>query len=149
MNIKKIKELIELMNDNNITEVEIEQEGTKIKLSKNNNSIVEQVSVPSYVAQKNINNVVEEKKETIEKDDNVKEIKSPMIGTFYRASSPEAEPYVKEGDVIKKGDVLCIVEAMKVMNEVKADFGGEILEINVDNAEAVEYGQVMFKIKIK
>jgi acetyl-CoA carboxylase biotin carboxyl carrier protein len=70
-----------------------------------------------------------------------------MVGTFYRAASPEAAPYAEVGDVVKKGDVLCIIEAMKLMNEVKAEFGGKIVEIPVENGEPVEFGQTIFVIE--
>jgi acetyl-CoA carboxylase biotin carboxyl carrier protein len=73
-------------------------------------------------------------------------IEAPMVGTFYRASSPTAEPYVKEGDVVKEGQVLCIIEAMKLMNEIESKVGGRVARILVENAHAVEYGQPLFLI---
>ena len=78
---------------------------------------------------------------------NVKEVKSPMVGTFYRSASPDVDPYVEVGDIVNKGEVLCIVEAMKLMNEVKAEFGGKIVEISIENAEAVEFGQTLFFVE--
>jgi acetyl-CoA carboxylase biotin carboxyl carrier protein len=86
-----------------------------------------------------------EKKEEVDK--NVVEIKSPMVGTFYRAPSPESPPYVQVGDRVNADSVLCIVEAMKLMNEIKAEMNGTILDILVENGQPVEYGQPMFKIK--
>ncbi len=74
-------------------------------------------------------------------------IESPMVGTFFRASSPTAEPYVREGDVVKEGQILCIIEAMKLMNEIETRAGGRIVKILVDNGQAVEYGQPMFLIE--
>lgn len=144
MNTKKIKEIIDLMNENGLTEIEVEQDGMKIKLSKRAQGGIEYVSAPTTgkkTPQK------EEAPEAQKEDKNLKEIKAPMVGTFYSASSPEADPYVKVGDVIKKGDVLCIVEAMKLMNEVKAEFGGKIVEVAVENAAPVEFGQVLFRIE--
>ena len=79
--------------------------------------------------------------------ENYKEVKSPMVGTFYSAPSPKDEPYVKVGDKVKKGDVLCVVEAMKLMNEIESEFDGEIVEICVKNEDMVEYGTTLFKIK--
>ena len=92
---------------------------------------------PQAVAQ-----VAEKKKE-----DNYTEIKSPMVGTFYRAPSPESPPYVEVGDHVNAETVLCIVEAMKLMNEIKAEMRGQIMEILVENGQPVEYGQPMFKVK--
>ena len=88
----------------------------------------------------NINTEAEEK-------DNYKIIKSPMVGTFYASSSPTAEPFVKVGDKVKKGQVVCIVEAMKLMNEIESEFDGEIAEICMKNEDMVEYGTPLFKIK--
>ena len=80
-------------------------------------------------------------------EENYKLVKSPMVGTFYSKPSPKAEPLVKVGDKVKKGDVLCIVEAMKLMNEVESEFDGEVVEICCKDEEMVEYGQVLIKIK--
>lgn len=143
MNIKKIKELVEMMNENGLAEIEIEQEGVRIKLSKTTGGVVEQVvQTPAPVHAVAAPETQEESSVS-----GLLEMTSPMVGTFYRAASPEEAPYVKEGDVVQKGDVVCIVEAMKLMNEVKAEFSGKIVEIKVDNAEAVEYGQVLFTLE--
>ncbi|MDD5634103.1 MAG: acetyl-CoA carboxylase biotin carboxyl carrier protein [Candidatus Omnitrophica bacterium] len=146
MNIKQIKELIDLMNENNLTEIEVELEGVKVKLTKKPQGTVEQVITPVVqTAQPAASKEEAPKLEEAAKQG--KEVKSPMVGTFYRAPSPDDPPYIQVGDIIKKGDVLCIVEAMKLMNEVKADFGGKILEICVENAEAVEFGQTLFLVE--
>ena len=79
--------------------------------------------------------------------ENYKEIKSPMVGTFYASSSPKAEPFVKVGDKVKKGQVVCIVEAMKLMNEIESEFDGEVVEICKNNEEMVEYGDILIKLK--
>lgn len=146
MSIKKIRELVELMNDNGITEVEVEQEGLKIRLIKRAYGVVEQVitAAPQGATQAATAEAAAPAKEAGAK---TKEVKSPMVGTFYRSPSPESDVYVEVGDVIQKGDVLCIVEAMKLMNEVKAEFGGRVVEICVENAEAVEYGQPIFIVE--
>ena len=98
---------------------------------------------------KNINpeEVAEKSKENIQKMENIVYVKSPLVGTFYRAPSPESPPFVEVGSKIKKGDVLCIVEAMKVMNEIKSEVEGTIKEILVENATPVEFGQVLFVIE--
>ncbi|MCY4523529.1 MAG: acetyl-CoA carboxylase biotin carboxyl carrier protein, partial [Halobacteriovoraceae bacterium] len=84
-----------------------------------------------------------------ESNKNIVEITSPFVGTFYQSSSPESEPYVKLGDKISSGQVLCIIEAMKIMNEIESDVEGNIVEISCENENYVEYGQVLFKIKVK
>lgn len=147
MSIKKIKELVDLMNDNNLSEVELEQEGLKVKLIKTRYGAVEHINyVPSPQAVSSSSSGNQSQQQETQKT-NRKEVPSPMVGTFYRSPSPEAEPYVNVGDVIQKGDVLCIVEAMKLMNEVKAEFGGRIAEVLVENAESVEFGQALFMVE--
>jgi acetyl-CoA carboxylase biotin carboxyl carrier protein len=142
MNTKKIKELIELMSENDLTELEIEQEGMKVKLVKGSGDRLEQVVVPAQqvVATQPAMPAAESVRPG-------KEIKAPMVGTFYRAPSPESAPFIEVGDVISKGDVLCIIEAMKLMNEVKAEISGKITEILVENAEPVEFGQALFRVE--
>jgi len=81
-----------------------------------------------------------------ESEDNYYQIRSPMVGTFYRSPSPGAEPYVKEGDIVKKGQVLCIIEAMKVMNEIESDVTGRIVKVLVENGKPVEYNQPLFLV---
>ncbi|MFH1798890.1 MAG: acetyl-CoA carboxylase biotin carboxyl carrier protein [Candidatus Omnitrophota bacterium] len=146
MNIKQIKELIDLMNENDLTGIEIEQDGMKIKLAKKMQGITEQV-ITATAAKGESPSASQDASKDEKPRSNVKEVKAPMVGTFYRSASPDAQSYVEVGDIIQKGDVLCIVEAMKLMNEVKAEFGGRIVEINVNNAEAVEYGQIMFLVE--
>ena len=152
MNIKKIKELIELMNDNDLSEVEIEQEGLKIKLSKKGSGYIEHMvspmpsgHVPQAIPASGQASGQESSADDV--DVNLKSIETPMVGTFYRSSSPEADAYVEVGDTVKKGDVICIVEAMKLMNEIKAEFDCKISKIAVQNAEAVEFGQTLFLVE--
>ena len=146
MNIKKIKELVDLMNENDLTEIEVEQEGTKIKLTKKTNGSIEETITP-VVERKASQAPQQAPAQEAEASKNLKEVKAPMVGTFYRSPSPDADAFVEVGDVIKKGDVLCIVEAMKLMNEVKSEVAGKIVEISVENAEPVEFGQVMFLVE--
>ncbi|MGD2278643.1 MAG: acetyl-CoA carboxylase biotin carboxyl carrier protein [Candidatus Omnitrophota bacterium] len=143
MNIKKIKELVDLMNENGLSEVEIEQEGVKVKLSKRAGGVVEQVIAPAPVAAAQPAGAPPAAKPA----KGLSEIKAPMVGTFYRAPAPDAEPYVEIGDVVHKGDVVCIIEAMKLMNEVKSEINGKVVEISAENAEPVEYGQALFLIE--
>jgi len=153
MRISFIKQLIDIVEMSNINEIEITRFGTKIRISKNtlkepNIEIIEKTEKSKESPPEKVK--VEEKKEDIkEKEDNLHTITSPIVGTFYRAPAPDAPPYVETGDFIKKGDVLCIIEAMKIMNEIESDVSGEIVEVLVSNEEPVEYNQNLFKIRKK
>lgn len=147
MDYEQIKKLIDDMGNSKVDELNIEfPDGIKISMKKNDTTVKEVVTtVP-------VNNVVVEKQETQsiqtkEVEENYQNVKSPMVGTFYSKPSPKAEPFVKVGDKVKKGDVLCIVEAMKLMNEIESESDGEVVEICVKDEEMVEYGQTLIKIK--
>jgi len=141
--------MINLMNENSLTELEIEKEGVRIKLRKGASGIeraVEFVSAPPAVQ------AVGAKTDKIARTADLSEkktldIKSPMVGTFYRAASPESPAYVNMGDIVNPGQVVCIIEAMKLMNEIKSEVKGKIVDIQVDNAEPVEFGQVLFVVE--
>lgn len=150
MNLKEIKEIIKLMNDNELAEIEVEREGSKLKLKKTCGDVV--FASPQPVARAIgaptiLTDVQTAEQANQTKRSNLKEIASPMVGTFYRAPSPESPPFVEVGQIIEKGKVVCIVEAMKLMNEIKSDIKGKIVEIPVENAQPVEFGQVMFYIE--
>ena len=150
MNVKEIKEMINLMNENNLSELEIEKEGMRIKLKKSTAFGQEQVSAPIFIEREKAQPAAEERAQEVlhkEAGPNKLEIKTPMVGTFYRASSPEAPPFVQVNQDIEPGQVICIIEAMKLMNEIKSEIKGKILEILVDNAEPVEFGQPLFLIE--
>lgn len=148
MNIKEIKEMINLMNENNLVELEIEKEGMRIRLKKIT-SATEGLSGPIVVERHALPETARTTGPQIPEAPATRtiEIKAPMVGTFYRAPSPEAPPYVEVGQTIEPGQVICIIEAMKLMNEIKSEIKGKILEILVDNAEPVEFGQPMFLIE--
>ncbi|MDD2688815.1 MAG: acetyl-CoA carboxylase biotin carboxyl carrier protein [Candidatus Omnitrophica bacterium] len=148
MNIKEIKEMINLMNENGLMELEIEKDGMRIRLKKTSSGI-DSFSGPILVEKENVSQVSEKQPMATLERMSIKtvEIKSPMVGTFYRAPNPEAPPYAEVGQVIEPGQVICIVEAMKLMNEIKSEIKGKILEVLVDNAEPVEFGQPMFLIE--
>ena len=140
MNEGKLRKLIQLFLDSDIDELEVQHSffrGTRIRLSRGHASttIAAPLAPPGTVT-------------PVEKvDDGLHEVLSPMVGTFYRASSPEIDPFVREGTHVDNGQTVCIIEAMKIMNEIPAGVGGEIVEILVDNAQAVEYDQPLFKIR--
>ena len=150
MNIKEIKEMINLMNENGLIELEIEKDGMRVRLKKTGPGM-EASAGGAIVMEKTVTSPVQSKEEATEQSEKVStntvEIKAPMVGTFYRAPSPESPPYVEIGQAIEPGQVICIIEAMKLMNEIKSEIKGKILEILVDNTEPVEFGQPMFLIE--
>ena len=152
MDIRKVKKLIEMLENSNLNEIEIKEGEESVKLVKANSNS-SQILVPQPTAQIPEENLISKKEpERLESNTKVeetkkasgKEIKSPMVGTFYGAPNPGADTFVKVGDTVNEGDVLCIIEAMKMMNEVKADFSGTIIEIIPEDAEPVEFGQTLF-----
>ena len=148
MNLKELKELITLFEEAEVTELEIEREGIKIRLKKGNDKIDAHAIVPSGAT---VTPVISEKEEKVEKKKEAEEtlvkIEAPMVGTFYSSPSPEAPPFVEEGAVIEKGQVLCIIEAMKLMNEIKSEVKGKIKKILVENGHTVEFGDSLFLIE--
>lgn len=149
MNYEDIKKLIDDMGNSKIDELNIEfPDGIKISMKKDKAPVmppmpqetVQYITVPEKKAEEK----VEQKNEVSEE---YKIVKSPMVGTFYSKSSPDAKEYVEVGSKVKKGDILCIVEAMKLMNEIESEFDGEIVEICVKDGEMVDYGKPLFKIK--
>ena len=151
MNLKEIKEILALMNENGLTEIEIEREGLKLKLRKAAlesqivappaHYAVESLPSPKIVAPASSGPAA------TPAQSNHKEIKSPMVGTFYRSPSPEAAPFVEIGQIVEIGQVVCIVEAMKLMNEIDSEYDGEITSVYVENGQAVQYGERLFAIK--
>jgi len=149
MNLKEIKELIALMNENGLTEFEIEREGLRIKLKKLPEGGFEQKieAAPIQYMPQPAYNAEAAKPKAEEPAKNYLEIKTPMVGTFYEAPSPDSPPYVNIGSDIAIGQVLCIVEAMKLMNEIKSEVKGKIVEKMVENAQPVEYNQILFLVE--
>ncbi|MEJ6950085.1 acetyl-CoA carboxylase biotin carboxyl carrier protein [Natronospora cellulosivora (SeqCode)] len=144
MKLEEIKELLNMLSETDVSEIEYESGESKIRIKRGVQGIEYIPAHESKTIQVPQKNEVESK-ETI--DTNHEEIVAPMVGTFYRAPSPDAGPFVEVGDVVNPGDTLCIIEAMKLMNEIEAEKRGKIVEILVDNADAVEYGQPLFKIE--
>ena len=154
MDIRKVKKLIEMLESSNLNEIEIKEGEESVKLVKAGSVSQALVAAPAIQVSEKNSPVEEETKDEDVKTNDIekrkvsgKEIKSPMVGTFYGAPNPGADTFVKVGDSVKEGDVLCIIEAMKMMNEVKADFGGTIVEIIPEDAEPVEFGQTLFIIE--
>lgn len=141
---KEIEDIIDLFKRSNLGEFEIEKEGLRLRLRKD----IPTVSVDSTgtVANPAIEKETE-KSEKTETEEDLIPIKTPMVGTFYQASSPEATPFVEEGDIVEPEQVVCIIEAMKLMNEIKAESRGRIAKILVEDGHPVEYGQTLFLVK--
>ena len=162
MNLQEIKQLIKVVEKSDIGEIEIEEEGFKIRISKNSKFFtptpapaVKQAEpvaqapavpeVPAPAAEPAVEKP--EAKEEPVVGDNIVEVRSPMVGTFYRAPAPDADPYVEVGDTVTVGQTLCIIEAMKLMNEIQSEVNGKIVKILVENAQPVEFDQVLFLIE--
>lgn len=143
MNLKTVKTLADLMEKSSLSALEVSEGDLKIRLERAPQGIPAQAPAffaPAPVAQnpQPVGAVLD--------FNNITEIKSPLVGVYYGASSPDAEPFVSKGGRVKKGDVLCIIEAMKLMNEIVAETDGEIADICVENGQVVEFGQVLFKL---
>lgn len=150
MNTRFIKKLMTLVEESNIDEVEIQRFWTRIRITKDKKgkAVSSKVSVNDLSSKgKKKTEETEAKVESKKEETDLQAIKSPIVGTFYRAPSPDAPPYVETGDQIKKGDVVCIIEAMKIMNEIESDVKGEIVEILVSNEDPVEYNQDLFVVR--
>ncbi len=135
MEYEKIKQIMEDMEKSKLTEMSIDfPDGTKIRMKKEEKQVGD------------IEHVIKKDVKPIEHEHENKVVKSPMVGTFYSKPSPNSEPYVKIGQKVKKGDVLCIIEAMKLMNEIESEIDGEIKDILVQDEDTVEYGKPLFVI---
>ncbi len=156
MDLELIKKLIKVVEKSGITDFSVEEGELKISISKKapETNVVhvaaqpETVIAPPVQAQAPVAPPETKKEEkTSAEDENLHEIRSPIVGTFYRAPAPDADPFVKVGDKVSVGTTLCIVEAMKLMNEIESDVNGTVVKILVENAMPVEYNQPMFLIK--
>ncbi len=146
MNIKELKELIDLFRGSDITELELEKAGVRVRLKKGKTGSMPVVEVEKV--QKKEEPTVEVTAPTEpEEAKGLFTVTSPIVGTFYRGPSPEAAPYVEIGDIVKKGQILCIIEAMKLMNEIESEVNGKVAEILVENGSHVEYGEPLFKVE--
>tara|TARA_B100000579_G_C22722510_1_gene800130 strand:+ start:51 stop:488 length:438 start_codon:yes stop_codon:yes gene_type:complete len=145
MDIRKIKTLIEMLEESNLNEIEVSQGEESVRISKSSRDTS---VVSGSVNQNNIEKVdsaIALNQESTDIKGNL--VTAPIVGTFYRKPSPEKEPFVKVGDNVNKGDVLCIIEAMKMMNEIKSDFDGKVSAIEVEDGQPVEFGQTIIVIE--
>lgn len=160
LNYEQIKELVNSVDSSSLRIFQLESEGIKLKLSKNKDSINEssiefnsEVKIPEVKSNVvNIEKEIKEEtvittKESTLRDENLNAVKSPLVGTYYSSSTPGGKPYAEVGSKVKKGDILCIVEAMKIMNEITSEYDGEIVEVLRQDEDIVEFGMDLFKIK--
>ena len=145
MDIRKIKKLIEMLQESDLNEIEVTQGEESVKISRGGSfarvdSIVSQAPISSPQISVQNEEIVEEKKI----EGNV--VTSPIVGTFYRKPGPDKDPFIRVGDTVEVGDVLCIIEAMKMMNEIKSEFSGKITSINVEDGQPVEFDQHIITI---
>jgi acetyl-CoA carboxylase biotin carboxyl carrier protein len=155
MDYKAIQELIKTVSDSKLTLVQLETEGIKIKLEKKQETVVEKLTetikkvsveeIPQAAAElMTAEEKVQPRVEEVKKEGTI--VTSPIVGTFYASQGPDKESFVKVGSRVKKGDTLCIIEAMKLMNEIDSEVDGEVVEVLVENEQMVEYGQLLFRI---
>lgn len=155
MNFKEIKELIEILDQSSLTEINIEDKGNVVNLKKETEIItpqisqqpMQQVSPQQGVMSAPVSTQSSEEVNTNAVEDNLQTINAPMVGTFYKSPSPEESAYVQVGDSVTNESTVCILEAMKLFNEIQAEVTGEIAEILVEDGQMVEYGQPLFKVK--
>jgi len=151
MSVDRIKELLELMAEHDLVELEVEEGGEfKVKLKKPcaQMAVMPAAMPMAQMSQSQAGGPSPAQVAPAEDDPNLVPIKSPIVGTFYSAPAPDADPFVKEGDKVSKDTIVCIVEAMKIMNEVKAEVSGTIEKILIENGEAVEYGAPIFMVRL-
>ncbi|MFT3923527.1 MAG: acetyl-CoA carboxylase biotin carboxyl carrier protein [Myxococcales bacterium] len=155
IDLKQLKELMRSLKQFDITELEVEKDGERIKLCRGGEVVAAPVSVapPGYAAAPSGGyaspSVAPPKAAAVEDDASIHYITSPFVGTFYESPTPGASAFVKVGSEVKQGQTLCIVEAMKLMNEIEADVAGTIVEVLGENGKPVEYGDKLFKVKKK
>ncbi len=151
MDLKYVKQLLEMVEKSSVNEIELEEKGNKIRITKS--AVQNVMAAPQYQMAMQTQPAsaaapaAAPKPAPAAEGKKYHEVKSPIVGTFYRAPSPDAAPYVEVGTKVKQGGVLCIVEAMKLMNEIESDIDGTIVKINVESGKPVEYGQVLFLVE--
>jgi acetyl-CoA carboxylase biotin carboxyl carrier protein len=160
MDLNQIKQLLNLVREHELSEFEIEHDGLRLKIRKDHNGIPVVVSDPpvapavlasqaASAAQAAAASSPVPAAEVVEDEVELAVVKSPIVGTFYRSSEPGSASFVEIGSVVKKGDVLCIIEAMKLMNEIDSEYDGEIANVYVENGQPVQYGERLFAIRTK
>ena len=145
MNQREIRRLAELLREYGLTEIEVEHEGVRVRLRRDHAPSASSPGMAAAAPAVGAASTVAA--EPAASQAHLLTIEAPMVGTFYRAPSPDAQPFVREGDRVKKGQVVCIVEAMKLMNEIESKVAGRVMKVLVENAQPVEYGQPLFLLE--
>jgi len=149
---EEICELIQLVGSSGVANVEVEHAGSRVRI-EGRTQVVAAQAAPSVAAAPPVPQLVSEAPAAPEpgtatpEEENLHPVSSPIVGTFYRAPNPDADPYVKVGEFVEQGQTLCIVEAMKLMNEIEADISGTVVKVLPENAQAVEYGESLFMVR--
>jgi acetyl-CoA carboxylase biotin carboxyl carrier protein len=147
LNIKEIRALLDLLREYGLTEVEVERGGDRIRLRRELMSPPVAPASPAGAPGPVAHTAAGAESAREDRRQHLVTVEAPMVGTFYRAPSPDAEPYAREGDAIKEGQVLCIIEAMKLMNEIESKVSGRVIRVLAENGQPVEYGQPLFLIE--
>ena len=145
MDIRKIKKLIEMLQDSDLKEIEVSQGDESVRISRDNKSQTYAEPIIQKQVVHEASNIVSQE-EIPQEEVQGNKVTSPIVGTFYRKPSPDKDPFIKVGDMVEEGDILCIIEAMKMMNEIKSDFSGKVVSIDVEDGQPVEYGQHIITI---
>lgn len=149
MNFEQIEKLIQLTNESDLSELTIKDKGFQITLKKEKKQVAVQPQAIAAPVQSPVATSAPEVTEVAPQvDKNTKVITAPMVGVFYKSPGPELAPFVSVGDEVNKGDVICILEAMKLMNEVECEFSGKVTKVLAENGQVVEYGQPLIEIKV-
>ena len=153
LSLKEIRELIDLVTERGLAGLEIERAGFRLRIDGRRNvsempATMPAVAIPVAAAPQALRPVAAEAGATPEPEENVHVITSPIVGTFYRSASPEADPFAQVGERIAKGKILCIIESMKLMNEIESDVEGEVVAVYPRNGQPVEYGEKLFAIRL-
>ena len=154
MDLDHLKQILDLVREHELSEFEVEQDGLRLKIRKDRGVVAYQVTAPPPIqatASAPVAHAASPVSIPPVPDDEIElaVVKSPIVGTFYRASEPGAPAFAEVGTVVKKGQVLCIVEAMKLMNEIDSEYDGEVVKVYVENGQAVQYGERLFAIRAK
>ncbi|MGE0042486.1 MAG: acetyl-CoA carboxylase biotin carboxyl carrier protein [Vicinamibacterales bacterium] len=158
MTLDEIKALIEFIREHDLHEFELEQDGVKLRVKSGSGHAVHQPAMPPVMMAAPVQAAApppapagggSAAAPAAEEGTELAIVKSPIVGTFYRASEPGAKPFVETGDEVKKGQVLCIIEAMKLMNEIDCEYDGEVVSVYVENGQPVQYGERLFAIRLR
>ena len=147
MDIRKIKKLIEMLQESDLKEIEVSQGDESVRISRNTSTQQDIISAPAITNYEPAAPVVNKAVEPVKENISGTEVTSPIVGTFYRRPGPDKDPFIKVGDSVEVGDVLCIVEAMKMMNEIKSEYSGKITAINAEDGDPIEFDQHIITIE--